>query len=125
MRLVRAAERAGAQRFLFFSAIGAEPPLARALLPGQGAGREAVAEAELETTVFAPSIVYAPGDPWITLLERLSLLPAMPDVRAPATRVYQPIWAEDVAACVSARSTGTEQCRERGYRARRPGDAVL
>ncbi len=29
-------------------------------------------------TVFAPSIVYAPGDPWLTLLERLALLPVMP-----------------------------------------------
>ena len=28
--------------------------------------------------MFAPSIVYAPGDPWLTLLERLALLPLMP-----------------------------------------------
>ena len=32
----------------------------------------------LEATVLAPSIVYAPGDPWLTLLRRLSLLPWMP-----------------------------------------------
>ena len=37
LRLVRAAERAGARRFVFFSAMGAEPPLAHALLPGEGA----------------------------------------------------------------------------------------
>jgi uncharacterized protein YbjT (DUF2867 family) len=39
---------------------------------------QAVRESELDWTVLAPSIVYAPGDAWLTLLERLSLLPVMP-----------------------------------------------
>jgi len=49
--------------------------------------------------VFAPSIVYAPGDPWLTLLERLALLPVMP-LSGRGRALFQPIWAEDVAACV-------------------------
>ena len=51
------------------------PRLAHPLLPGQGPGPRGRGAAELETHVFEPSIVYAPGDPWITLLERLGLLP--------------------------------------------------
>jgi NADH dehydrogenase len=51
--------------------------------------------------VFAPSIVYAPGDPWLTLLERLALLPVMP-VSGRGRAAFQPIWADDVAACVLA-----------------------
>ena len=51
--------------------------------------------------VFAPSIIYAPGDPWLTLLARLALLPVMP-VSGRGRAVYQPIWAEDVADCVLA-----------------------
>ena len=51
--------------------------------------------------MFAPSIVYAPGDPWLTLLERLALLPVMP-VSGRGRAKYQPIWAEDVADCVIA-----------------------
>jgi uncharacterized protein YbjT (DUF2867 family) len=43
--------------------------------------------------------VYAPGDPWLTLLRRMSLLPVMPVAGAARAR-YQPIWAEDVAAAV-------------------------
>ena len=79
LRLVRAAERAGARRFVFFSAMGAEPPLAHALLPRQGAGRRRRSRpSALETMVFSPSIVYTPGDPWLTLLERFSYLPAIP-----------------------------------------------
>jgi NADH dehydrogenase len=60
-----------------------------------------VSEADLSSTVFAPSIIYAPGDPWLTLLERLALLPVMP-LSGRGRASFQPIWAEDVAACVIA-----------------------
>jgi uncharacterized protein YbjT (DUF2867 family) len=62
---------------------------------------QAVEEAALESVVFAPSIVYAPGDPWLALLERLALLPVMP-ISGRGRALYQPIWAEDVADCVIA-----------------------
>ncbi len=52
-------------------------------------------------TIFAPSIVYAPGDAFLSMLERLSLLPIMP-ISGRGTAAYQPIWAGDVAACVVA-----------------------
>src|SRR5204862_7333478 len=55
----------------------------------------------LETTVFSPSIVYSPEDPWVTLLRRLSILPALP-ITGPGSARYQPIWAGDVADCVLA-----------------------
>jgi NADH dehydrogenase len=63
--------------------------------------QEAVEASPLETTIFAPSIVYTPGDPWLTLLDRLSRLPAMP-VSGSGRAAYEPIWAEDVAAAVMA-----------------------
>src|ERR1019366_896120 len=62
---------------------------------------QAVREASLQSTVLAPSIVYAPGDPWLTLLERMALLPVMP-VSGRGRALYQPIWAEDAADCVIA-----------------------
>jgi NADH dehydrogenase len=60
-----------------------------------------VEASSLETTVFSPSIVYTPGDPWLTLLERFAYLPAIP-VSGSGRANYQPIWAEDVADCVVA-----------------------
>jgi uncharacterized protein YbjT (DUF2867 family) len=62
---------------------------------------EAVERSNLDTTVFFPSIIYAPGDPWVTLLERFSYLPAIP-VSGSGRTLFQPIWAEDVADCVRA-----------------------
>ena len=53
-------------------------PPPHALLRAKALAEQAVREADLRSIVFAPSIVYAPGDPWLTLLERLALLPVMP-----------------------------------------------
>jgi NADH dehydrogenase len=101
LRLVRAAERAGARRFVFFSAMGAARHSRTRFFRAKALAQQAVESSSLETTVFRPSIVYTPGDPWLTLLARFSYLPAIP-VSGSGDALYQPIWAEDVADCVIA-----------------------
>jgi uncharacterized protein YbjT (DUF2867 family) len=98
-RMVEAAERRGVERFVFFSALGASPHHRTRLLRAKALAEQAVVEAQLRSTVFAPSIIYAPGDPWLTLLERLALLPVMP-VSGRGRAGFQPIWVEDVADCL-------------------------
>ncbi len=121
-RMVQAAERAGVERFVFFSVLGASIHHRARFFRAKALAEQAVEEAGLESIVFAPSIVYAPGDPWLTLLERLALLPVMP-VSGRGRALYQPIWAEDVADCVIAvlRAPGedrrTESRRESDRRA--------
>ena len=102
LRLVRAAERSGAKRFIFMSAMGASLQSPTRFFRSKALARKAVESADLQTTVFTPSIVYTPGDPWLTLLERFALLlPVVPIAGAGKAR-FQPIWAEDVADCVVA-----------------------
>lgn len=105
IRLLRSAERAGVERFVFFSAIGASSFQRTRFFRAKALAERAVRAAPLETTVFSPSIVYRPGDPWITLLQRLALLPAVP-VSGSGRANYQPIWARDVADCVVAGLNG-------------------
>lgn len=105
LRLVRAAERAGARRFLFFSAMGASRHSRSRFFRAKALAREAVEGSALETVIFSPSIVYAPGDRWLRLLERFSLLPVLP-ISGSGRALYQPIWAEDVADCVVAALDG-------------------
>src|SRR5262245_54912280 len=100
IRLLRSAERGSAERFVFFSAIGASGFQRTRFLRSKALAEDAVAESPLDSTVFAPSIVYRPGDPWIRLLERLSILPAVP-ISGEGCALYQPIWARDVARCVA------------------------
>ena len=101
LRLVRAAERTGTKRFVFFSAIGASLHERSRFFRAKALAERAVEESPLDSITFAPSIVYSPGDPWITLLRRLSWLPALP-VSGSGKALYQPIWAEDAADAVLA-----------------------
>jgi NADH dehydrogenase len=100
-RMVEAAERQGVERFVFFSALGASTHHRTRCLRAKALAEQAVREAGVRSIVFAPSIVYAPGDPWLTLLERMAWLPVMP-VSGRGRAAFQPIWADDVAACVLA-----------------------
>jgi uncharacterized protein YbjT (DUF2867 family) len=104
-RLVRAAERAGVERFVFFSAIGASTRSGSRLMRAKAVAERALVESSLAQTVFAPSWVYSPGDPFLTLLQRMSLLPAMP-IPGSGRASFQPMWAEDVADCVLAALPG-------------------
>jgi uncharacterized protein YbjT (DUF2867 family) len=100
-RMVEAAQRAGVQRFVFFSALGASEHHRARLFRAKALAEQAVCESDMRSTVIAPSLVYAPGDRWLTLLEHLSLLPVMP-VSGSGKAMCQPIWVEDVAGCVMA-----------------------
>jgi NADH dehydrogenase len=115
-RLVLAAERAGVRRFVFFSALGASTRSGSRLMQAKAVAERAVVESSLQHTVFAPSVVYAPADPYLRLLRRMSLLPVMAIPGAGSTP-FQPIWAEDVADCVMAALPGGP-CAERAIGAR-------
>jgi NADH dehydrogenase len=101
VRLLRAAEQLGIERFVFFSALDAGRTQRTRFFRAKALAEQAVLSSRLETTVFAPSIVYDHSDPWITLLRRFSFLPVMP-VSGSGQARYQPIWANDVAACVAS-----------------------
>ena len=104
-RMVEAAQRAGVERFVFFTALGATAHDRTRFLRAKALAEDAVSSSGIASTTFACSVIYAPGDPWLTLVERLSLLPAAV-MSGSGRALFQPIWADDVAACVEA-SLGT------------------
>lgn len=101
VRLLAAAERTGVRRFVFFSALDAGAAQRTRFFRAKWVAERAVESSPLETSIFAPSIVYDRSDPWITLLRRFSFLPVLP-VSGEGRAVFQPIWAQDVAECVVA-----------------------
>ena len=113
-RMVEAAERSGVERFLFFSALGASTHHRTRCLRAKALAEQAVSEADLCSVVFAPSIIYAPGDPWLRLLERLALLPLMP-VSGRGRSLSEPIWVEDVADCVIASLHSRDEAPQRRF----------
>ena len=101
LRLLQAAERAGVQRFVFFSALGATRFQRTRFFRSKALAEEGVRESPLHTTIFAPSIIYDRDDPWVRIMRRLTLLPVLPISGSGKAR-YQPVWAQDVARCVIA-----------------------
>ncbi len=99
VRLLRAAERSGVKRFVFFSALNASVAQRTRFFRAKWLAERAVASSALETTIFAPSIVYDRSDPWVTLLRRFSFLPVLP-VSGDGQARFEPIWANDAARCV-------------------------
>ncbi len=99
VRLLRAAEGLGVQRFVFFSALNASRTQRTRFFRAKALAEQAVTSSPIDSIVFAPSIVYDHSDPWITLLRRFSFLPVMP-VSGSGQARYQPIWAHDVARSV-------------------------
>lgn len=106
VRLLQAAKKAGAERFMFFSALQASAVQRTRFFRAKWLAEQAVIDSELDTTVFRPSIVFDHSDPWVTLMKRLSFLPVMP-VSGRGDALYQPIWAEDVARAVMATMDGS------------------
>lgn len=99
-RMVEAAERAGVERFAFLTALGATAHDRTRFRRAKALAEDAVSSAGIASATFACSLVYAPGDAWLTLIERLSLLPAGV-VPGSGRALFQPIWAQDVADCIA------------------------
>ncbi len=100
-RLVQAAERAGVEHFVFTSALGASAHNRTRFLRAKALAEQAVVESPLRHTIVAPSIVYAPGDAFTTLLGHMALLPVVP-ISGRGQAHFQPVWADDVADCLMA-----------------------
>ncbi|HET7590298.1 MAG TPA: NAD(P)H-binding protein, partial [Solirubrobacterales bacterium] len=100
-RLLAAAEAAGVRRFVFFSALGATPFQRTRFFRSKALAEERVSSSPLETTVFAPSIIYDRHDTWVTWMRRLALLPLLP-ISGRGQAAYEPIWAHDAARAVIA-----------------------
>ena len=78
-RMVQAAERAGVEHFVFMSSLGAVRHDRTRYLRAKALAESAVLASDVRHTVLAPSFVYAPGDPFLTMVERAGmLLPVVP-----------------------------------------------
>ena len=100
-RLLRACERSGVRRFVFFSALNATRFQRTRFFRSKALAEQRVASSELETTILAPSIIYDRTDPWVTAMRRLALLPVLP-ISGRGRAAYEPIWAQDAASAAIA-----------------------
>ncbi|MDP1733417.1 MAG: complex I NDUFA9 subunit family protein [Sulfuritalea sp.] len=99
-KIAAAAKVAGVRRVLHVSALKAATDAPSGYLRSKAAGEAALMAAGLDLTIFRPSVIFGPGDSFLTLFARMAkIAPFFPLAGAEAR--FQPIWVEDVAAAVA------------------------
>jgi NADH dehydrogenase len=94
---VAAAERAGVRRFLHMSAMGSSEDSPSEYGRTKAAGEAAVRASRLAWTVFRPSIIFGPGDGFVSLLAPIVRMnPGFIPVIGPGTTRFQPVSIYDV-----------------------------
>ncbi|MDA8412633.1 MAG: complex I NDUFA9 subunit family protein [Desulfobacteraceae bacterium] len=97
--MLAATRKAGIRRYLQMSALGTRPEAQSRYHRTKFRAEELVRSSGLEATILRPSIIYGPGDAFITMLARqLRLAPIMPVIGSGTYRL-QPIHVEDVTRC--------------------------
>jgi len=114
MNALAAAAVAGAERFVFMSALGTGPEAQSEYHKSKWRAEEAVRSSGLKYTIFRPSTIYGPGSELFNMLQRqVRLMPVIPVIGNGRYRM-QPISVFDVAACFS-RCLGNEKAVDRTY----------
>ena len=93
--VVRAAEEHDVDRVVQMSALGADPDGATAYIRSKGQAEGIVTDADLEYTIFRPSVVFGDGGEFVSFTKLLappyvSALPGGGETR------FQPIWVGDL-----------------------------
>jgi len=101
LNLLEAALEVGASRIIFSSYPTADRNSAFAFLRSKGLAEEAIKSSGLSFTILRPSLVYGPDDYLTTnIATALKSVPFVFPVIGDGQTRFQPLWIEDLAACV-------------------------
>lgn len=93
-----AAKASGVRRYVHMSAMGASEDSPSEYGRTKAAGEKAVRASGLDGTIFRPSIVFGPGDGFVSLLAPIvKLNPGFIPVIGPGTTLFAPVSVYDVA----------------------------
>lgn len=95
-RVGRAARMAGIERLVLVSGIGIDEASPSRYVRARTAGEQAVREAFPEAIIVRPSVLFGPGDAFLSTLAGISRLPVIPLFGRGDTRL-QPVLVDDVA----------------------------
>ncbi len=100
-RVAAEARRAGAQRLVHISGIGADPASRSAYIRSRGEGEGAVRSGFPGAVIVRPAVMFGPEDKFLTtILDLLRRLPVYPMFGRGDTKL-QPVFVEDVAEAVA------------------------
>ncbi len=100
--LAHAAARRGVQRFFYISHYGASTASAFPVLRAKGLAEQAILSSGVPYTIFRAAAIFGPGDQLTNGLSLLlALAPGFLPLPAGGKTRLQPLWVEDLAACMA------------------------
>lgn len=100
-RIVQAATAAGVTRLIHMSALGADAVSHSAYQRSKAAGEEVVRQARgMQVTIFRPSVIFGPGDSFLSLFARLLRIAPLVPLAGGHAR-FQPVYVGDVARALA------------------------
>ncbi|MDQ3751296.1 MAG: NAD(P)H-binding protein [Actinomycetota bacterium] len=115
VNLIRAAQTAGVERFLYLSGAGADPASDRVWYRAKGRAEEALRRSGLSYVIVRPSWAYGPGDQALSKLAAIARLsPVLPQLGLRPQRI-QPVHVDDVALAVGRSFERTEAAWDKTY----------
>jgi len=94
--VLAACKKAGVGQYLHMSALGAGQVAGSRYSMSKGEAENRVRQADINWTIFRPSIIYGAGDSFFNKFKKMTTaLPVLPVISG-ATR-FQPVWVQDVA----------------------------
>lgn len=98
-RALAACAKHKVRRYLQVSALGADPNGPSKYQRSKGAAEAHVRAAQLDWTIFQPSVVFGPEDKFLNTFARLARIAPFIPLAGAGVR-FQPVWVEDVARAV-------------------------
>lgn len=93
--LVTAAEAASVERFVQLSGLGADPDAPTAHLRAKGRAEIVVRDADLETVIVRPSVVFGEGAEFLDFVD-MTTTPYVTPLPGGGSMRFQPIWVDDL-----------------------------
>jgi len=96
------AAQAGIQRIFYLSHLGADRASAYPVLKAKAIAEHHIRQSGVDYTILRSGIIYGLGDHYTTGLARLlHLLPGFFIIPGAGSTQIQPVWVEDIAACLA------------------------
>ena len=99
LNVVNAAKQAGVQHIITVVGLGASPKKPYPLAKTQGVGADYLAKSSVPYTILEASVIFGAGDEFLNTLAGLARVPPFMVVPGDGKSRFQPIAAQDVAAC--------------------------
>jgi uncharacterized protein YbjT (DUF2867 family) len=113
--LLEAAKSCSLEYFVYISGVAANEQSDHPAFSAKGRAERAVRESGIPYTIFRPSLVFGPGDSTVNLFAKaLRFTPVFP-VPGNGRQRMQPVFVDDLAACVALALTDNQRARNQTF----------